>query len=218
MRCGWTPTPAPATVLDISLCNYTDLSVTSDENEAYRFLPVEDLKELCNRDVSALILEMERAKVAANHSILTVLPTHDLIRWQHARAEFIGLKILGKAPHNKGVIYSSDAWIYWTHDLRKQHLFIQRVRIFVEEEEKRHKVLATLLLYAIHEAKLWQLPRIVVWEPGPDLEKAVGLLKSRVEGFAPVFEARRRETISVRWKDGELKYAIVTPNEHYAWN
>jgi hypothetical protein len=220
MKCGWTPTPAPATVLDISLCNDADLSATSDGNETYRLLHAENLKGLCDRDVSALITEMESTKVAAKHSVLTVLPTHELVRWQHARAEFIALKILGKAPHNKGVIHSSNAWLYWTHDFRKQHLFIQRVRIFVEEEkeEERHDILTRLLVYAMREAKLWQLPRIVVWEPGPGLEKAVDILKSRIKGLAPVFEARRRETISVRWQGGEHKDAIIAPNEHYAWN
>jgi hypothetical protein len=218
MQCGWTPHPAPATILNISLCNDADLGVTSDEEQPYRLLHAEDLEELCERDVNALTWEMDGTKVAANHCILTVLPTHELIRWQHARAEFIGLKTLGKVPHNKGAVYSSDAWIYWTHDLRKRHLFIQRVRISVKDEEKRHDILATLLLYAIREARLWQLPRVVMWEPGPDLEKAVDLLKSRIEGLATVLEARRRETISVRWKGGALKDAIVTPNEHYAWN
>jgi hypothetical protein len=218
MRCGWTPTPAPATVLNISLCNDADLSATSDEIEAYRLLHAEDLKGLCEGDVSALITEMESTKVTTNHSILTVLPTHDLIRWQHARAEFIGLKILGKAPHNKGVAYSSGAWIYWTHDFRKQQLFIQRIRIFVENEEKRHNVLGTLLLYAIREARLWLLPRVIVWETGPDMQKAVDVIQSKVEGLESVFETQRRETISVRWKGGELRDYTVAPNEHYAWN
>jgi hypothetical protein len=165
-----------------------------------------------------LIGETERTNVDENHHILTVLPTHDLIRWQHARAEFIALKIHGRAPQNKGVIHSSNAWIYWTHDFRKQQLFIQRVRTLIDDEEKRHTVLATLLLYAIREARLWSLPRVIVWETGADTQEAINTLKSRIGGFVPLLEARRRETVSVRWKGGELKDTIIAPNEHYAWN
>jgi hypothetical protein len=218
MRCGWTPNPAPAIVLSVSRCNEDDLNTSSNDHEAYRLLHAEDIERLCDRDVSALIEDTERTKVATHHSILTVLPTHDLVRWQHARAEFIGLKTLGESPQNKGVIYSSDAWIYWTHDFRKQHLFIQRVRTFVEDEEMRHSVLATLLLHAIREASLWQLPRVVVWETGYDLQKATDLLKSRTKRLELTFQARRRETMSVRWKYGELKDNIIALNEHYAWN
>jgi hypothetical protein len=217
-RCGWTPHPAPALVLNVSLCNDTDLSATSDDGEAYRLLHAEDIKELCDRDVSALIEEREHTKVNKHHSILTVLPTHDLICWQHARAEFIGLKIHSKTPHNKGVIHSSDAWIYWTHDFRKQQLFIQRVRTFIEDNENRHNVLAKLLLYAIREARLWSLPRMIVWETGPDMQKAVYILKSRIGGLESILEAQRRETISVRWRGGEMREYTVAPNEHYAWN
>jgi hypothetical protein len=205
-------------MLSVNLCNKDDLNTASSDHEAYRLLHAEDIERLCDRDVNALIKEMESTEVAAHHSILTVLPTHDLVRWQHARAEFIGLKTLGESPQNKGVIYSSDAWIYWTHDFRKQHLFIQRVRTFVEDEEKRHSVLATLLLHAIREASLWHLPRVIVWETGYDLQKATYLLRSRIERLELLFDARRRETISVRWKDGELKDNVIAPNEHYAWN
>jgi hypothetical protein len=205
-------------VLSISLCNDDDLNATGDDDEAYKPLHAADIKDFCDRDVNAMVTEMKLTKVAAHHSVLTVLPTHDLVRWQHARAEFIGLKTLGKSPQNKGVVHSSDAWIYWTHDFRKHHLFVQRVRLFVEEEERRHSILATLLLHAISEAKVWSLPRVIVWETGPEMLKAVDVLKSRVEGLECVYEPQRRETISVRWKGGELKNNTIAPNEHYAWN
>ena len=84
IRCGWTPNPAPAIVLNVSLCNEDDLNATNDDNDTCRLLYAEDIKELCDQDVSALIEELERAKVPDHHSIMTVLPTHDLIRWQHA--------------------------------------------------------------------------------------------------------------------------------------
>jgi hypothetical protein len=88
-------------VLSIGPCNDADINATSDDDEAYKLLHAADIKDLCDRDVTALVMEMERTKVAAHHSISTVLPTHDLVRWQHARAEFIGLKKLRKSPQCK---------------------------------------------------------------------------------------------------------------------
>jgi hypothetical protein len=44
------------------------------------------------------------------------------------------------------------------------------------------------------------------------------LLEHRFEGFAPLVEERRRETISLRWRGGEEKTCKIEPDEHYAWN
>lgn len=218
MRCGWTPKPAPAIRIAVNLSDDFNYEMGRNNLGNFRLLRAEDIEQLCRRDVDALIADHQQANVAGDTSVLTILPTGDLINWLHARAEFFGLKVYGKSPLYKGVIYNTEAWLYWHHDFRKQLLFIQRVRLFVEDKERRCGILAILLLHAIHEAKSWQLPTVVTWDSGTEICGALALLKNKYERFTFVLEARRRETVSVRWKDGVKKSFKVAPNEHYAWN
>ncbi|KAH8714074.1 hypothetical protein GQ44DRAFT_811314 [Phaeosphaeriaceae sp. PMI808] len=217
IRRGWEPQPSPAVVLPVHQQNKFDNDVVSD-NSSIRLLRAGDIRELCDRDIEALKADAQRAKVTEGCSFTTILPTSDLVRWLHARAEFIGFKIHGKSPLYKGVIHNSDAWMYWHHDFRKQHLFVQRIRIFGESQGNRHVVLATLLLHSILEAKSWKLPNVVVWDSGSDIREAVKILTSKFKDFKPIFEIKRRETASVRWKNGEMKNHMMMSNEHYAWN
>lgn len=216
MRSGWVPSPAPAIMLPARLRG--DWTDANNHMEHYRWLTSEDVNELCERDVDDMTMDMKRRAVPPKHAILTILPTSELIIWQHARAEFIAQKLYSKSPSNKGVRHRSDAWMFWHHDFRKQRLFIQRIRILVEGNENQQEILAELLIYAMHEARVWRLPKVVIWEPEFDLAKAIEVLEGSIDGFVPVFEARRRETISVRWREGHAKEIMIIPNEHYAWN
>lgn len=217
MRSGWNAKPAPAIVLPVSSSN--DYNYDNPGDGRLGTLHTEDIEGLCKRDVDALRAEMGLVKSSKNCSIATILPTSDLVSWLHTRAEFMGIKMHGKSPSNKGAIYGSEAWIYWHHDFRKQCLFIQRIRAFVENNGTRVEVLVALLLHAIREAKAWRLLTVVTWETGPDVCKAVELLRSRIGDFVPVLEAQRRETISLRWKGGQKKEDDrILPNEHYGWN
>jgi hypothetical protein len=82
----------------------------------------------------------------------------------------------------------------------------------------RHEVLATLLLHATIETHSRDLPAVVLWETGPDVQEAVILLQHRLEDFAPLMEERRRETISLRWRGEEKKACKIEPDKHFAWN
>jgi hypothetical protein len=189
-----------------------------DIHNECRWLSEEDIDSLCHKDVAALVTDHQDKKPSTEYSAVAVLPTAELVTWLHRRADILGLKIYGRSPRYKGYIYSDKAWIYWHHDFRKQRLFIQRSRLFVEEPQMRYNVLATLLLHAIIEAQSWNLPMVVLWETGHDFHEAIRLLEHRFEGFAPLVEERRRETISLRWRGGEEKTCKIEPDEHYAWN
>jgi hypothetical protein len=218
MRCGWVAHPSPAIILTVSLSGTQMYSLPSDSHEEYRWLYEDDCDALCHRDVAALVSEIQDKKCPADHSIMAVLPVTELVTWLHRRADILGLKIFGRSPRYKGCMYSKKAWLYWHHDFRKQRLFIQRSRLFVEEGQVRHDILATLLLHAIIEAQSWSLPAVVLWETGPDVHEALKLLGHRLGDFAPLIEKRRRETASLRWRGGENKTCNIEPDEHYAWN
>lgn len=97
----------------------------------------QEIARLCGRDMDALRADLENMKTASNQSLLTVLPTSDLLTWLHARAKFMGLETRGESPKRKGAMCDSSAWILWHHDFRKQCLFIQRIRCFVADAETR---------------------------------------------------------------------------------
>jgi hypothetical protein len=217
-RLGWVPIPAPAILLPTGVLIDDELHTTYGIQEHLRHLHAEDIDELCKKDVRTLAMDVHKASNFGEDSVLTILPTTDLIGWQHARAEFLGKKIYNKEPTIKGAFHSPNAWIYWHHDFRKQRLFIQRVRILDELKDERRDVLAALILCAIREAQSWKLPVVVIWGVGSELGGVFDILRSKFEGLTPMLQAQRRETISVRWRGGESNKTTISPNEHYAWN
>lgn len=89
---------------------YTKLEVRS-LNDA-------EVDELCARDIQMLKAEAQRVKVTTGEDRLTILPTADLVRYQHAFADYIGDLWQGEAPENRGAAYYNQAWLYWYHDFR----------------------------------------------------------------------------------------------------
>ncbi|CAO2651103.1 Nn.00g094000.m01.CDS01 [Neocucurbitaria sp. VM-36] len=212
---GWTAMPAAEiTISRTSSIRYDP----NDQTEAdIRALRNEDIADLCARDVQSLRREMETVAVAQGDIMVTILPTAELVSLQHVRANFMGLKANGKIPRRKGVQYKSNAWMYWHHDFRKQCLYIQRIRTHIEDKAARTEVMAALFSQACQEAEAWGLLRVVTWDLSPDVRKATQLLS--VGERSTITEARRRETISIRWAGGKnTDDAVVTPNEAYAWN
>ncbi|KAH7402347.1 hypothetical protein DE146DRAFT_631578 [Phaeosphaeria sp. MPI-PUGE-AT-0046c] len=208
-RCGWNPQPSPAMILPVDSTSTYDYLIPDKNLKEYKLLREEDIDTLCLRDVTALITEARDDEFNHDHSTLAVLPTTDLVSWLHKRAEFIGSRLLDRSPHHKGCIYNDTAWLYWHHDFPKQCLFIQRIRVFIEQENARHDVLVTLLAHALLEAQRWQLPAVVIWDAGPDVHKAIDLLKSRIKGFVPVLREQRRE---MNWLPEHflLQYSLET--------
>jgi len=183
-----------------------------------RALPEEDISQLCARDVEELRSEIDQRDVPEGHTVMAVLPTADLISWLHGRAEFMGLKINGQAPQNKGAVCDENTWMFWHHDFRKQCLFIQRIRSFVQDSERRTKALAALLLCACREAKAWKLPKVVTWDTSPHIRTALDIFTT-ANGIDIIVTEKRRETLSLRGEGSdETENLVVYLNEHFAWN
>jgi len=201
----------------------TDLSIDDDLYMAHgiqdniRYLCADDIDELCIEDTRTL-LDMDKARTAEGHMIMTVLPTTGLIDWQHKRVDFMAMKIHKKSPTVKGALHSSNAWIYWHHDFRKQRLFVQRIRISDEPGGERDDVLVSLVLCAIREAQSWPLPTVVLWGVASDLHNRFDILKTRLGRLNPILQTQRRETTSFRWRGGKNDKTDIIPDEHYAWN
>lgn len=193
-----------------------DLYMTHGIQDNIRYLCADDIDELCIEDTRTL-LDIDKVRTAED-TIITVLPTTELIDWQHKRADFMAMKIHKKSPTVKGALHSSNAWIYWHHDFRKQRLFVQRIRILDEPGGERDDVFVGLVLSAIREAQSWALPTVVLWGVASDLPNRFDILKTRLGRLNPILQTQRRETTSFRWRDGKNDKTDIIPDEHYAWN
>lgn len=218
LKNGWLPVPAP----ELSLRLQNSFSKTDWPRlklPATRLLHEEDIGPLCERDIEELSSEVYQGTVSEDTTNMAVLPTAELIRWLHGRAEFLGLKLFNKAPHNKGAICREDTWMYWHHDFRKKCLYIQRIRSFEQDEDQKIRHIAALLLDACREAETWELSIVVTWDTNHQIFAACELLEGLEGGPRVLFTEKRRETISIRagssHGNGDLKLHL---NEHFAWN
>ena len=107
----------------------------------------------------------------------------------------------------------------WHHDFRKRCLYIQRIRSFEQDQERRIQYLAALFLDACWEAETWGLSIVVTWDTNHQIHEAWELLKSGEGGVEVLFTEKRRETISIRGSNGKgTGHLDFHLNEHFAWN
>lgn len=113
-------------------------------------------------------------------------------------------------------------WMYWYHDIRRQRLCIQRLRLPSHGESAHQQVddlsIASLFLAAIIEAREWGITQIVVWERSSYAEIAMAYVAN---GLNLEWISERNvegENLGMRWKGGEEgRKIVVEPNEIYAW-
>ena len=216
-RTGWMMLPNLETILSINpwlrdgLGSYADLSVRSLSNA--------DIEKLCVQDVEALKVGAERTEPTVDTVHLTVLPIAELVKYQHAIADYMGNLWHCEAPQYRGAAYQDQAWLYWFHDFRGRCLYIQRVHNAIQAEDEGPNIVTALLLSAVREAKEWNFTSIVTWDDSPDVRTALEKLAQAGIYTKGVGEAKRTQRISVRWRHGEKKLVdTVMSNESYVWN
>ncbi|KAG4223629.1 hypothetical protein PC116_g27907 [Phytophthora cactorum] len=185
-----------------------------------RPLTLDDIPRLCERDVESLKEDFHKYDLPNGSVLVTVLPTADMINWLQSRIEYMNHQSKGKSPGVKGSICeSADSWLYWYPDLRHEKITIQRVKLpRGQDEATSTRVLARLLLDAIGEASKWNLSEVDMWNPTPELHGAMNLLSSEL-GIKVTHRKRETEHIPcLRWRGGEKKSVIVSPNEMYPWS
>ncbi|XXG95024.1 hypothetical protein Hte_001284 [Hypoxylon texense] len=185
-----------------------------------RPLTIDDLPDLCERDVENLKNDFRRSKPAADTILAAVLPTSPLISWLQSRADFMNAKTHGKVPETKGTICeSADSWMYWYHDLRHSKLVIQRVKLPERQSETAAtETLAKLLLDTLDEAAKWELQKVVLWNPGLELRNAMDFLAAKMKIDVTNEKRENSEIPCLRWRDGEKLSATIWPNEFYGWS
>lgn len=189
-----------------------------------RLLKAAEVPALCERDVQRLAAKVDGLTLNPGNLVIAVLPTANLVSWLHARSEFYTSKLYGKTPEFKGSISdSADVWIYWHHDYRRGQLTIQRVscpaRADDDGTESASEALASLLADARNEAAAWNLSKVAMWDPTPEVDGALRHLSTKGITDEIVFKTERRGAVTMMRPYGGLSGKVIfETNEHYAWN
>ncbi|KAI1089079.1 hypothetical protein F5B19DRAFT_388304 [Rostrohypoxylon terebratum] len=185
-----------------------------------RLLAAKEIPELAERDVQDLEEEFRKSELTSDSTLLTVLPTPDMISWLYTRADFMNATLAGKTLEAKGSICeSAGSWVYWFHDLHAHKMTIQRVKLPKDQDsETTTQALAAVLLSAVEEAARWSTTKVIVWNPGQEIKNATKYL---AEEFGIEVEEEERGSSNIpclRWKGDEKRKTRVFPNEYYAWS
>lgn len=163
-----------------------------------------EVSELCDRDVRDIEYHFGELILEPNESHVCVLPTTNIITWLHGRSDFMSTKLKGASPIGRGSICDdADAWLYWYHDFRKQQLAIQRVRLPIVDSQLQSAALAAMLLDAVEEARAWNFPKIILWDPSTELLGAMSILQQEFRIMSEIEAERQRGVPSIRWRHAD---------------
>ncbi|KAL7928220.1 hypothetical protein V8C35DRAFT_318689 [Trichoderma chlorosporum] len=198
------------------ISNITNLSIASQSKHpaglpSTRLLTNKEIPALCLRDVADLRENFEKLSVSPDEVHLAVLPSPEMVTWLHEWGDFLNNRFRGgQAPYVHGAICeAADTWLYWHYGFK--HLAISRV-----VGKGPPEVLAALLIDALAEASKWDFPKVVVWEPNPDLINAMDLLSKKI-GIEVETIPRPNSVTSLRWKGSDnTKKTTLHLNEVYA--
>ncbi|KLJ07760.1 hypothetical protein EMPG_16769 [Blastomyces silverae] len=224
---GWKMFPAFQSVLSVS---QPLISLDRSGLPPTQPLMPDDIPALCARDIENIKADFSKYKPAAAETLMTVLPSANIIGWLQDRAAFISRKTKGEVPPVKGAINEDGkTWVYWHHDFPDRELTIQRIVMAAqaaedEEEEGQQTAtlaLASLLLAALDEAQKWKLHKLVIWNPTPELHRAIHFVQEQF-GVDVINEERVNSNVpSVRWRGGKedkTSEVVICHNEYYAWS
>ncbi|KAF3048009.1 hypothetical protein E8E12_006259 [Didymella heteroderae] len=214
---GWTMLPNTETILSSTpwlqgiMDPYVDRQVRS--------LSDKDVQDLCARDIVEFRANFRQVVAGVDEARLAVLPTADLVTYQHALSDYMGDLWHNEAPEKRGAAYKDQAWLYWQHDFRGRCLYIQRVHNASGERGEGPEVMTALLLAAFEEANEWNFTSVATWDISSDVRGALETLAQASSLKTSVCEIHRTQRISLRWQNGKKKAEnIAMSNETYAWN
>lgn len=209
---GWTSLPNIEVVLSIS--TWLQDALDSFAHIEVRTLVDADIEKLYPQDTQHL----SRTGDHIEQNVLYVLPTANIIRYQHALSDYMGDLWHYEAPTIRGAACKHD-WLYWCHDFRGRCLRIQHVHNSLEDRKDKSDVMVALFLYAVREASEWNFTTISTWDVSADVRTAMETLAKAGTFTKTVSESHRAQRISLRWREGSAKASnTAMNNEAYAWN
>ncbi|KAK8044542.1 hypothetical protein PG993_004566 [Apiospora rasikravindrae] len=218
---GWIMLPAYQLVLSTlptpELCSPSDQTLPMT-----RLLEETEISELCLRDVESIKCSFQSSQENKDDRHISVLPTPDITTWMQDRGDFTTSKVVGRIPlYHGSICESADTWLYWYHDHRKKHLAVQRIHLGAPSysQPQLTQALTAILFDAVKEARNWNLPKVVVWDPSAATLEAASTL-GKTHGIEVDHGERVGSSIpSIRWRDADLpRKIIVHNNEKFAYS
>jgi len=188
--------------------------------EGVELLNEDQVRKLCEDDVKAVEEEFSRLAAAPDGKThIVFLPTPAQFSWHFARDGYVCPILRNREVQWRGARTEDRlAWIAWDHDLREKKLKILRIVSRHSAEEKK-KAVKRLLLAAMAEARDWDVPKVLVWEPSEEVSvAATEIWRELGPKVSLVFEEREDGSIpSLRWQNGENMEVVWHHNEYYGW-
>jgi GNAT superfamily N-acetyltransferase/regulator of extracellular matrix RemA (YlzA/DUF370 family) len=182
----------------------------------------EELAELCKKDEELA----RKAMIDAHNDRKTkfmIVPDHDHMLWHHSKEEFVAEALFQKTPMIKGAIAGEPGnrvWAVWTHRFYEppetaSNNVLYVLRLVVEKQSddlSQIEQLKTVISAAQAEAADWNLHRVTIWDPSPQV---LGLVKHM--GIPYREEHRQEEGIcSLLWYGPEESIEWMS-SEKYGW-
>jgi hypothetical protein len=229
---------------------HISLSATSKTNGNLQYnnildarpLYASDIPELCAIDEQQVRRTMLKAS-SSGESFVAIVPDSATIRWHHAREEFVGQELHGKAPEIKGAIVGTEpgkrVWCYWTrmfyneepnsceeNTLHILRLVVEGQGIFSWEKDSQSvdmskyvPAITALFKMAQKEAVEWNMADVQIWNPTDATIEAVRV----IQPDAKVVNRDQESIASLMWygdRRGEgsvAEYVHWLGNEKYGW-
>ncbi|KAG0254131.1 hypothetical protein DFQ27_007014 [Actinomortierella ambigua] len=183
-RLGWTVHRSDELIIPVST-TFPETWV-SPSSSSTNTVQDKDLEAILTRDAELLKAELvgrlnsnsnsNNGSMDKDTTVLAALvPEPNCVRWLHARASFVGERILNKADKitDLGVVSveDQDQFVLWYHDLLHDQLTLIRTRFKADQPGQAR----ALIERAVDEARKWGLSKVVAWNHDPLLEQWTGL-------------------------------------------
>jgi hypothetical protein len=173
---------------------------------------------------------LESRRKGSNIAV-ALLPNAETFHWHHAREEFVGMELHGKAPKIKGAMVGSEkgkrVWCVWTRmwynnnpaEAKGNTLHI--LRLVIEDgngaDHDHGDSITALMAMAQQQAEEWKMEHIEIWNPTPTTVRAA----QRLHPSAQVVDRDEESIASLQWfpeHNGPMAEKVDwVGNEKYAW-
>lgn len=196
-----------------------------------KLLGAADLSVLCKQDCQNVLQSFRAIPLPESVDVrIAYLPTHEVMKWHHAREDYVGKHLRGKVPLIKGAIAPSGRrWCIWTRtfnslDPSAEKLTILRIADWDIGDESsdgvgqagKEEEIIMLLKAAQEQARKWRMKEVMIWNPTDRVvDASCRLLGRQVE----IVERETDSIPSLRWNGEEGLDACIQwdLNEKFAW-
>lgn len=221
---GWEPFPSDQATIYLQTDNFA-----LPETPRIKFLTLDDLPALCDKDVAALKAKFRTLSSDRSRTHIAFSPDYSQISWQLAREQFVAKAMFSRKIERRGAItVTGQSWVYWEHDWREKKLNIMRFVTLDRDasdngmsvEEEKTWDLIELLRAAAAEAVAWGLTKVLIWNPDLLTTAAIkGFHNFHEEQANVMFDERPDSSVpSLRWKGGRsTRETVWEDNYYYCW-